>query len=267
MSKVIFITGISSGFGRAIAVELAKSEHKIYGSIRSEVDPIPNVNYVRMDVTDISSIENAVKEIYEKEGRIDVLINNAGIGIGGPIELTNIKDAQYQMDVNFFGVFRVTQAVLPLMRKQKEGVIICISSIGGLMGIPFQGLYSASKFAIEGYCQSLSLELKPYNIRVVLVNPGDFSTSFTSNRKIVDNPDIKLTYPQFYNTLSVITSDENNGPKPEILAKKIGKIIDKKKPAFRYVIASPLQKFSVSLKKVLPETWFAAILEKYYTST
>lgn len=264
MSKVIFITGISSGFGRAIAVELAKSEHKIYGSIRNDVEPIPKINYVHMDVTDMSSIEQAVKEIYEKEGRIDVLINNAGIGIGGPIELTNIKDAQYQMDVNFFGVFRVTQAVLPLLRKQKEGVIICISSIGGLMGIPFQGLYSASKFAIEGYCQSLSLELKPHNIRVVLINPGDFSTSFTSNRKIVDNPEIKLTYPQFYNTLSKIMSDENNGPKPEILARKIGKIIDKKKPAFRYVIASPLQKFSVSLKKVLPETWFAAILEKYY---
>ena len=264
MSKVIFITGISSGFGRAIAVELAKSEHKIYGSIRNDVEPIPKINYVHMDVTDMSSIEQAVKEIYEKEGRIDVLINNAGIGIGGPIELTNIKDAQYQMDVNFFGVFRVTQAVLPIMRKQKEGVIICISSIGGLMGIPFQGLYSASKFAIEGYCQSLSLELKPQNIRVVLINPGDFSTSFTSNRKIVDNPEIKLTYPQFYNTLSKIMSDENNGPKPEILARKIGKIIDKKKPAFRYVIASPLQKFSVSLKKVLPETWFAAILEKYY---
>ena len=264
MSKVVFITGISSGFGRSMAVELAKGGHKIYGSIRSEVHPIPNVNYVRMDVTDISSIEHAVKEICDKEGRIDVLINNAGIGIGGPIELTNIRDAQYQMDVNFFGVFRVTQTVLPIMRRQNEGVIICISSIGGLMGIPFQGLYSASKFAIEGYCQSLSLELKPQDIRVVLINPGDFSTNFTSNRKIVDNPEIKLTYPQFYNTLSKIMSDENNGLKPEILAKKIGKIIDRRKPAFRYVIASPLQKFSVSLKRLLPETWFAAILKKYY---
>ncbi|OFY41211.1 MAG: short-chain dehydrogenase/reductase [Bacteroidetes bacterium GWF2_40_14] len=264
MSKVVFITGISSGFGRAMAIELTNNGHKVYGSIRSKVDPIPKVNYVRMDVTDISSIEQAVKEIYDKEGRIDVLINNAGIGIGGPIELTNIRDAQYQMDVNFFGVFRVTQAVLPIMRKQKDGVIIYISSIGGLMGIPFQGLYSASKFAIEGYCQSLSLELKPHDIRVVLVNPGDFSTSFTSNRKIVDNPEIKLTYPQFYNTLSIITSDESNGPKPEILAKKIKKIVYKKRPAFRYVIASPLQKFSVSLKRLLPETWFAAILKKYY---
>lgn len=264
MSKVVFITGISSGFGRAMAIELTNNGHKVYGSIRSEVDPIPKVNYVRMDVTDISSIEQAVKEIFDKEGRIDVLINNAGIGIGGPIELINIRDAQYQMDVNFFGVFRVTQAVLPIMRKQKDGVIICISSIGGLMGIPFQGLYSASKFAIEGYCQSLSLELKPQDIRVVLVNPGDFSTNFTSNRKIVDNPDIKLTYPQFYNTLSIITSDESNGLMPEILAKKIEKIVDKKRPAFRYVIASPLQRFSVSLKRLLPETWFAAILKKYY---
>lgn len=264
MSKVVFITGISSGFGRAMAIELTNNGHKVYGSIRSEVDPIPKVNYVRMDVTDISSIEQAVNEIFDKEGRIDVLINNAGIGIGGPIELINIRDAQYQMDVNFFGVFRVTQAVLPIMRIQKDGVIICISSIGGLMGIPFQGLYSASKFAIEGYCQSLSLELKPHDIRVVLVNPGDFSTNFTSNRKIVDNPDIKLTYPQFYNTLSIITSDESNGPKPEILAKKIEKIVDKKRPAFRYVIASPLQKFSVSLKRLLPETLFAVILKKYY---
>ena len=264
MSKIVFITGISSGFGRAMATELAKNGHKIYGSIRSEVDHIPKVSYVRMDVTDISSIEHAVKEICDKEGRIDVLINNAGIGIGGPIELTNIRDAQYLMDVNFFGVFRVTQAVLPIMRKQKDGVIICVSSIGGLMGIPFQGLYSASKFAIEGYCQSLSLELKPQNIRVVLVNPGDFSSNFTSNRKIVDNPDIKLTYPQFYNTLSIITSDESNGLKPDILAKKIEKIVDKKRPAFRYVIASPLQRFSVSLKRLLPETWFAAILKKYY---
>lgn len=264
MSKVVFITGISSGFGRAMAIELTNNGHKVYGSIRSEVDPIPKVNYVRMDVTDISSIEQAVKEIFDKEGRIDVLINNAGIGIGGPIELINIRDAQYQMDVNFFGVFRVTQAVLPIMRKQKDGVIICISSIGGLMGIPFQGLYSASKFAIEGYCQSLSLELKPHDIRIVLVNPGDFSTNFTSNRKIVDNPDIKLTYPQFYNTLSIITSDESNGLMPEILAKKIEKIVDKKRPAFRYVIASPLQRFSVSLKRLLPETWFAAILKKYY---
>ncbi len=264
MSKIVFITGISSGFGRAMAIELTNNGHKVYGSIRSEVDPIPKVNYVRMDVTDISSVEQAVNEIFDKEGRIDVLINNAGIGIGGPIELINIRDAQYQMDVNFFGVFRVTQAVLPIMRIQKDGVIICISSIGGLMGIPFQGLYSASKFAIEGYCQSLSLELKPHDIRVVLVNPGDFSTNFTSNRKIVDNPDIKLTYPQFYNTLSIITSDESNGPKPEILAKKIEKIVDKKRPAFRYVIASPLQKFSVSLKRLLPETLFAAILKKYY---
>ncbi|MBP1593176.1 MAG: vdlC [Bacteroidetes bacterium] len=264
MSKVVFITGISSGFGRAMAIELTNNGHKVYGSIRSEVNPILEVNYVHMDVTDISSVVQAVKEIYDKEGCIDVLINNAGIGIGGPIELTNIRDAQYQMDVNFFGVFRVTQAVLPIMRKQNAGVIICISSIGGLMGIPFQGLYSASKFAIEGYCQSLSLELKPQDIRVVLVNPGDFSTNFTSNRKIVDNPDIKLTYPQFYNTLSIITSDESNGPKPEILAKKIGKIVDKKRPAFRYVIASPIQKFSISLKRLLPETWFAAILKKYY---
>lgn len=264
MSKVVFITGVSSGFGRAIAVELAKSAHKIYGSIRNDVEPIPKINYVRLDVTNMSSIEQAVKEIYKKEGRIDVLINNAGVGIGGSIELTNIKDAQYQMDVNFWGLHRITQTVLPIMRMQRQGTIICISSIGGLMGLPFQGFYSASKYAVEGYCQSLRLELKPYNIRVVIVNPGDFSTNFTSNRKIADHNYVISIYPQFQNTLKLIQSDEKSGPKPEILAKKIRKIIDRKKPALRYVVATPIQKFSVYLKRVLPETWFVAILEKYY---
>jgi short-subunit dehydrogenase len=262
--KVVLITGVSSGFGLAIAQRLAKSNYKVYGSVRNDVNPISGINYLRMDVTQPDSVEQAVKKIYEREGRIDVLINNAGCGIAGPIEFTKISEAQHQMDVNFFGVFRVTQAVLPIMRKKGEGLIICISSIGGLIGLPFQGLYSASKFAVEGYCQALRLEVKTHNIRIVLVNPGDFATNFTSNRKIIRNTDSNVIYPKFQKTLSIIKHDEQNGLNSEVLANKIEKIIRKKTPAPGYIVASPLQKVSVYLKKILPEVIFFNLLGRYY---
>lgn len=148
--------------------------------------------------------------------------------------------------------------------KKGEGLIICISSIGGLIGLPFQGLYSASKFAVEGYCQALRLEVKTHNIRIVMVNPGDFATNFTSNRKIIRNTDSNVIYPKFQETLSIIKHDEQNGLKSEVLANKIEKIIRKKAPAPRYIVASPLQKVSVYLKKILPEVIFFNLLGRYY---
>jgi len=262
--RVVLITGVSSGFGFAIAQRLVKSNYKIYGTVRNDVNAIDGINYLRMDVTKSDSVEQAIKKIYEREGRIDVLINNAGCGIAGPIEFTEISEAQHQMDVNFFGVFRVTQAVLPIMRKKGEGLIVCISSIGGLIGLPFQGLYSASKFAVEGYCQALQLEVKTHNIKIVMVNPGDFATNFTSNRKIIRNTDSNVIYPKFQKALSIIKLDEQNGLNPEVLANKIEKILRKNVPNPRYIVASPLQKVSVYLKRILPEVIFFHLLGKYY---
>lgn len=264
--KVVLITGVSSGFGRAIAQRLALMGFKVYGSVRREVDPIPGVSYLNMDVTNQESVEKAVGEIYGKEGRIDVLISNAGMGIAGPLEFTSIDDVQHQMDVNFFGMVRVVQAVLPIMRNQKSGRIICVSSIAGIIGLPFQGVYSASKFAIEGYCLALRTEVKPHNVEVVLVNPGDFSTNFTRNRRIVDTPEAKEAYPNYIKTMGVVEKEENRGLSPEVLAKKIERILQRKKCPPRCVVASPVQRASVFVKRILPESLFYRIIQKYYMS-
>lgn len=262
--KVVLITGISSGFGLAIAQRLAMSNYKVYGTVRRETEHIPGVNYLYMNVVSSESVIQAVDNLYQKEGRIDVLINNAGMGVAAPLELAALSDIHNQLNVNFLGAVRVTQAVLPIMRRQAGGLIISISSIGGLIGLPFQGYYSASKFALEGFCQALYHEVKPFNIKVVIVNPGDFATSFTSNRKIPDMGDILAMYPTSHNAMSVIEHDEQNGLQPEVLSIKIERIIRKRNPSPRYVIASPLQKASVFLKQWLPERVFLWMIGKYY---
>ena len=179
---VILITGITSGFGRAMASRLQADGHKVYGTHRKDCEPIPGVTYIKADVRDPESIDETVKTVLDAEGRIDVFINNAGMGIGGPLEFTSTDDARLQMDVNFMGMVRFLNAVVPVMRAQRHGHIICISSIGGLMGLPYQGMYSASKFAIEGYCEALRLELRQFGIKVTVINPGDFFTGFTAAR-------------------------------------------------------------------------------------
>ena len=177
MVKVILITGISSGFGREMAKLLAEEGHSVYGTVRNEGKTNDGVNILKMDLTDNESINKVVKTIVEKEGRLDVLINNAGMHTGGPIETTPAENIRLQMDTNFIGMVHLTNSILPVMRKQGGGMIINISSIGGLMGLPFQAFYSASKFAIEGFSEALRMEVRKFNIKVVVINPGDFHTS------------------------------------------------------------------------------------------
>ena len=159
---VILITGITSGFGRAMAARLSADGHKVYGTHRKATDLLPGVTYIKADAQRAEDCEAAVKQVLDAEGRIDVFINNAGMGIGGPLEFSSLEDAERQMDVNWMGMVRFLHYVLPAMRRQGGGKILCFSSIGGLMGLPFQGLYSASKFAIEGYCEALRLETKAF---------------------------------------------------------------------------------------------------------
>ncbi len=262
--KVILITGISSGLGLAIAERLVKCNYSVYGTTRKEIVPISGINHLIMDVTSSESINQAIEKILVKEGRIDVLINNAGMGIAGPVELTGIDDIQLQLNVNFLGVVRVTQAVLPIMRQQSKGMIISISSIGGLIGLPFQGFYSASKFAIEGFCQSLYHEVKNNNIKVVVINPGDFATHFTANRIYTREKDCHTFYQDYSQTLLRIKCNEQKGLCPEILAKKIEKLIKRTNPSTRYIIATPMQKASVYLKTLIPEKLFLKIISRYY---
>lgn len=261
---VILITGITSGFGRAIAAQLSTDGHRVYGTYRQKSERIPGVTYIKADVRDDNAVSIAVNTVIQEEGCIDVFINNAGMGIGGPLEFTSIEDAKSQMDVNFMGMVRFMNKVLPVMRKQGHGHIICISSIGGLMGLPYQGVYSASKFAIEGYCEALRLELRQFNIRVSVINPGDFSTGFTSQRSKVSGTEAMTAYPGYANSMQSIEHDENSGLKPDRLARRISRIIRKRRPRNRYIIATPVQKASVLLKRILPARWFDSIIASYY---
>jgi len=265
MQKVILITGISSGFGRKTAELLAANGHHVYGTVRRETERLPNINILKMDLTDHLSIRHAVGIVLEKEGRIDILINNAGMHTGGAVETTSVENIRLQMDTNVMGMIYMLKEVLPAMRKQQEGTIINFSSIGGLMGLPFQGFYSASKFAIEGLSETLRMELKPFNIKVVVINPGDFHTNNTANRRNFLTKSINDPYAeQFTKTLSIIEKDENGGWPPDVLARKLVKIIGKKNPHNRYVIASFEQKLAVVLKKILPTGWFMKILAPHY---
>jgi short-subunit dehydrogenase len=265
MSKVVLITGISSGLGKETATYLAEKGYRVYGSSRRTIEHDPKVSLVNMEITDPQSVEYAVNQILQKEGQIDVLINNAGMGISGAVEECSYTEARLQIETNLFGQLYAIQAVLPSMRKRKNGTIINISSVGGVMGLPFQGLYSTSKFAIEGMSETLRMELREFNIHVVLINPGDFSTHFTANRKFIAKATPESPYhQQFSKTLDVIIKDETGGLKPSVMARKIYAILQKKKPCPRYVIASAEQKLAVILKHILPDAWFFSILEGHY---
>lgn len=265
MGKVVLITGISSGFGKCTAELLAAKGYTVYGTVRRQCEHDPRVSVLQMDVTDAVSVQAGVDAVLSKEGRIDALVNNAGFSVTGALEDATVEEIRLQMDTNFGGICRTVRAVLPAMRKQGSGTIVNIGSIGGLMGLPFQGLYSASKFAVDGFSEALRMEVKQFNINVVLVNPGDFRTNFTSNRKLVARAGKGSVYDaQFKETLAVIEKDEIGGLEPVVLARKIHSILEKRKPRPRYVVASLEQRLAVVLKYILPESWFFRILEAHY---
>ena len=266
MKKIILITGISSGFGKQTAKLLAEKGHNVYGTVRKDRQPDELVHYLMMDLMDSVSIKKAVAAVMEKEGRIDVLINNAGMHTGGPIETSPIENIKLQMDTNFLGMAQITREVLPIMRKQGGGTIINFSSIGGLMGLPFQPFYSAGKFAIEGFSEALRMEVNQFNIKIVLINPGDFHTNNSANRRNFLAPtDVNDPYhEQYEKTMAIIEKDEANGWEPVVLAKKLVKIVECKNPNQRYIIASFEQKLAVALKYIIPGKLFRMILQDHY---
>jgi NADP-dependent 3-hydroxy acid dehydrogenase YdfG len=266
MKKVILITGVSSGFGKQTAELLANKGHTVYGTVRRDVEISSSVNGLKLDLTNNDSIKQAVQIVFQKEGRIDILINNAGMHTGGPVETSAIENIKLQMDTNFLGMVNLIREILPIMRKQGGGTIINFSSIGGLMGLPFQAFYSAGKFAIEGFSEALRMEVKKFNIKVVLINPGDFHTNNSANRRNFLAPsDITDPYHgQFEKSLAIIEKDEANGWEPIVLSGKIVKIVECKNPRQRYIIASFEQKLAVALKYILPGKWFRKILEDHY---
>lgn len=258
--NIILITGASSGIGKITAEYLTEKGYTVYGTSRKpeKTPDITKFTLLKLDVCDDASVKEAVQTVLNKEGRIDVLINNAGFGLGGSIEATSVKDMIRQVDTNFFGTYRMAHDVIPEMRKQGSGLIINLSSIGGVIGLPYQGIYSASKFAVEGYSEALYKELYKTGIRVAMIEPGDFQTGFTAQRELIGEDE------NFKRSLAVIEHDENNGQKPIKIAKLIEKIIKKDRPKLRYPVGAFDQKLSIFLKKTLPNKLFDKIIMGYY---
>ncbi|MDN5200768.1 SDR family oxidoreductase [Fulvivirgaceae bacterium BMA10] len=265
MSKVVLITGASSGIGEAIANYLSQHGYKVYGTSRN---PQSNSNgkfrVLKMDVNNEGEIKEALKVIVEQEGRVDVLINNAGLGIAGSVEETDLEQIQKVMNTNVFGVIKVCRAILPIMRKQNDGLIINVSSIGGYVGLPFRGIYSASKFALEGLSEALSMEVKSFGIKTCLLQLGDFNTNINANRLVGTASSESPYYSAFDKILNQINEEVAEASDPILVAQVVEKIIKKKKPKLRYVIGKPLQKLTIPLKKILPGRLFEKILSNHY---
>ncbi len=263
--KTVLITGASSGIGKATAIKLHEKGWKVYGTSRSiKQDQFP-FSVMEMDITDQESIKRGVDKVLTNEGKIDALINCAGYGIAGAFEETLIGEAKAMFNTNFFGSVSITQEVLKLMRAKKSGTIVNISSIGGLMGLPFQSFYSATKYAIEGVSEALSMELAPWNIKVIVIQPGDVSSEFTQNRMLTKGTGTSSEYKnQFQKTLRTIETDEKTGISVEKVAEKIAYSLNTRSPRFRYIPSSAEQRLAVTLKKMVPFSIFRKLLKNHY---
>ncbi|CAL2105609.1 Short-chain dehydrogenase [Tenacibaculum sp. 190524A02b] len=264
MSKVVFITGASSGIGKAIALYLHSKNYTVYGTSRNPDKVEVPYAMVALDVTRKDSIKRAIAEVASKEQRIDVLINNAGKGITGPIEDTPTEEMKANFDTNFFGVIDVIKEVLPVMRKQQKGLIINTTSIAGYMGLPFRGVYSASKGALELVTEALRMEVKSFGIEVTNVAPGDFATNMAAGRyhtPVFEDSAYKEKYGE---GLALINEHVDAGKDPIIMAKAIQKIIETKHPKIHYKVGAFMEKFSIILKRILPDKVYEKILMNHF---
>lgn len=247
--KVIVVTGASSGIGYQMASYLGQKGHHVYGISRSKLHD-KFVKSIQADVTDLAQLKTAYQDIYDLEGRIDVVINNAGMGISGAIEDTTSEDANYLMNVNFMGVFHSTKAALPYLRKSGRGKIINISSVAGRLAIPFQAFYSSSKAAINAFSEALHNEVSPLGIQVCSVMPGDIKTGFTKNRK-KNAFDSECYKNRIEKSVGVMENDERNGMDPMVAAKVIDRLVQKRRMPLYKTIGFKYKVF-VFLQKILP---------------
>jgi NAD(P)-dependent dehydrogenase (short-subunit alcohol dehydrogenase family) len=272
--KVVLITGASSGIGQAIAHHLHQKGYQVYGTSRkaparpskiSQSKGATDFPMLCMDIDSDRSVRQGVEYILKKEGRIDVVVNNAGWGFAGSIEDTRPDEAQALFETNLWGVLRICREILPGMRKQRSGYIVNISSIGGHIAVPFQGIYSAAKFALEGLTEALSMEVRPFGIHVVLIAPGDCKTQFTANRCRTAGSQQNQAYTERCNTaVEVMEHDEMQGMSPHKVARLLERIIRTPHPRLRYKVGAVSQKLAVALKKILPGRLFERLIMMYY---
>lgn len=265
MDRVVLITGGSSGIGKAIGEYLLLKGFIVYGTSRnpSKINNHP-FRLIKLDIKDIDSISEAVEEVLSKEDRLDILINNAGIGITGPLEDTPTKEMRNAFDTNFFGAIDMMKAVLPQMRNQQKGMILNITSLAGYMGLPYRGIYSAAKGALELVTEATNMEVRQFGIRVVNVAPGDFATNIASSRyhtPVYENSPYKDVYQK---NIDLMNAHVSEGSNPIEMAKAIHRIIEMKNPRIHYRIGGFMQKFSIVLKRLLSDRYYEKLLMKYY---
>lgn len=282
--KVVLITGCSSGFGYLTALKFASSGWLTFAGIRNlesagakelwEVKKRENLllEILPLDVTSQLSVEEAVQMAVNKAGRIDVLVNNAGFGYFGPVEEFSVDEVKAQYETNVFGVLRVIKSVAPVMRQQKSGSIINISSIAGLIPLPLNGVYSSSKFALESLTEALRFELDHFNIRVSLVEPGSFNTSFWNNlkhAKSLGSPDSPYKgfskgalgkWRKVEDRLKALVSASFFNP--DAVVNKIYEIAQTESPSLRYPVG--LEANAIILRKLLPQLLWEWLLHKVY---
>ena len=261
--KIVLLTGASGGLGQAIAQHLNLSGYKVYGTSRKNVENEHFTNVI-LDLNDAISIQKAVQYVLEKETKIDILINNAGIGITGSIEETRLSDVRKVFETNFFGMMQLIQEVLPVMRKQKSGTIINISSIAGYTGLPFRGIYAATKSAVMRMTEALSTEVTGMGIKVIDIAPGDFQTPIAEGRIYTELDSKSPYYTDYQRVLKMIDDEVNKGLEPKILGKKIPKILQSKSPKQRYNIGLWMQRLTPYLVTCLPGRFFEKLIRKHY---
>jgi NAD(P)-dependent dehydrogenase (short-subunit alcohol dehydrogenase family) len=265
MGKVILITGGSSGIGKSIGEFLHEKGYTVFGTSRNPGKVQGSVfPLVALDVRDAATIKSAVAEVIAKAGTIDVLVNNAGVGITGPIEEIPTEEMRNNFETNLFGPIEVMKAVLPHMRAQKSGLIINVTSIAGYMGLPYRGIYSASKGALELITEALRMEVKGFGITITSVAPGDFATNIASGRyhaPLVKGSPYEAPYGA---TLETMNTHVDTGSNPLMMAEAVYGIMKTPNPDVHYKVGAFMQKFSIVLKRILPDKTYEKLLMNHY---
>ena len=279
--SVALITGSSSGIGFETALHLARNGYKTYASMRNlekskNITQLANreklpVEVIQLDVDEDSSVKQAIDKIVAKEDqKIDVLVNNAGYGLFGALEDLSIVEIKAQFETNFFGVIRVTQQVIPVMRKQKSGTIVNISSVGGRIGIPGLSAYHSTKFALEGLSESISYELEPFGIKVMLIEPGFIRTNIMNSsiiaKKAQDSksPYFSLTQ-QLEKSFKAAMENTSASSTPEEVAKVVLQAITSESPKLRYAVGNDAASI-IQAKTTMSDSEFGGLIKQQFQS-
>jgi NAD(P)-dependent dehydrogenase (short-subunit alcohol dehydrogenase family) len=270
--KVAVVTGSSTGIGLETSVSLARNGFLTYATVRNldrssmiktiaDKETLP-IKVVQLDVTENASVNNAIQTIASEAGRIDVLVNNAGYGLGGAFEDLLVEEIKDLYETNVFGPIRVTQAVLPIMRKQRSGIIVNLSSGAGLFGYPGGSAYVSSKFAIEGLSESMAYELEQFGIKVVLIEPGFIKTNFASAMVIAKKAqDPSSPYSQMMQKIAANSSEMvKNGSPVDVVSKAILQAVTSKDPNLRYLAGKDVENWAAN-KKTMSDTEFQNMIK------